>query len=238
MINIRILGISGAPIKDGNCDTMIRESLRIAREYGDVETEFVTLADKEISPCLHCQWCIENRAPCKIQDDLPIVLDKMIKCDGLLLGGPIWKWTLATPLINLFSRLRYVDFFTPDLRNKVVGAFTCGWFGMGADHALDVIETIVKPSMMIPAARASAIVSEAAYGKRAAYMKRGVLDDTMGMARVEVAVSRVVEIARMIRYAAEAGVGLPLEQQRMITGGRVKPSRKKVFVDDVWRDQE
>lgn len=237
MVTIRILGISGSPIKDGNCDSLIKEALRMAKEYEGVETEFITLADKNISACQHCQWCIENRAPCKVEDDLPEVVDKMIKADGLVLGGPIWKWTLSPPLINLYSRLRYVDFFTPDLRNKVVGAFVCGWFGLGADRAMDVIETIVKPSMQIPVGQASVIVSEVAHGKRAAYMERGGLDDPVGMRMVDVAVSRVVEVTRMIKHARNAGVGLPLEQQRMITGARVKVAKRKVFVEGVWREQ-
>jgi len=236
-VDIRILGISGSPIKDGNCDTLIKEALRMASEYEGVDTDFVTLADKNILACQHCQWCIANRSPCKIEDDLPEVVDKITETDGLFLGGPIWKWTLSSPLINLYSRLRYVDFFTPDLRNKVVGAFVCGWFGLGADRAMDVIETIVKPSMQIPVAQASVIVSEVAHGKRAAYMERGGLDDAVGMQMVDVAVSRVVEVTRMIKYGRNAGVGLPVEQQRMITGARVKPANKKAFVEGVWRDQ-
>lgn len=235
MVNIKILGISGSPVKDGNCDRLIKEALRMAGGYEGVKTDFITLADKEISACRHCQWCIENRSPCKIIDDLPDVLDKMVKADGLLLGGPIWEWTLSPPLQNLYSRLRYASFFTADLRNKAVAAFVCGWFGLGADRAMDVIETIGKPFMQIPVAQASVIVSAAAQGKRAAYMERGGLDDAIGMQRVGLAVSRVVEVTRMLKYAKDAGVGLPLEQQRMITGARVKVPRKKVLVDGVWR---
>jgi multimeric flavodoxin WrbA len=235
-VDIRILGISGSPVKDGNCDTLTKEALKMASKYGGVETDFVTLAGRNISSCQHCQWCIANRSPCKIEDDLPDILDRIREADGLLLGGPIWKWTLSSPLINLYSRLRYVDFFTPDLRNKVVGALVCGWFGLGADRAMDVIETIVKPSMQIPVAQASVIVSEVAHGKRAAYMEHGGLADKVGMQMVDVAVSRVVEVTRMVRFAKNAGVGLPIQQQRMITGGRVKPRKAKAFVQGVWRD--
>ena len=238
MVEIKLLGISGTPVKDGNCDRLIKEALRMAEEYEGVKTDFITMADKDISACRHCQWCIENRAPCNIIDDLPYVLDKMVEADGLLLGGPIWEWTLSPALQILYSRLRYANFFTADLRNKTVAAFVCGWFGRGADRALDVIETIVKPSMEIPVAQASVIVSAVAYGKRAEYMEHGGLDDAVGMQKVEVAVSRIVEVTRMIKYAKDAGVGLPLEQQRIITGARVKAPKKKVFVDGVWHDQE
>ena len=59
-VEINILGISGTDIKDGNCDTLVKEALKgaeeIGEEVGGVETEFVTLADKEIVRCKHCQW--------------------------------------------------------------------------------------------------------------------------------------------------------------------------------------
>ena len=82
-VEINILGISGTDIKDGNCDTLVKEALKGAEEIGEavggVETDFVTLADKEIVRCKHCQWCIENRAPCKVQDDFYLVYEKLIK---------------------------------------------------------------------------------------------------------------------------------------------------------------
>ncbi len=55
MVKAKILGISGTPIKNGNCDKMVQESLKACTELGDVETEFITLADKEITMCKHCQ---------------------------------------------------------------------------------------------------------------------------------------------------------------------------------------
>ncbi len=54
-IRVRILGISGTPVKGGNCDRLVKESLKAAKQIGNVETEFVTLADKKIAMCQHCQ---------------------------------------------------------------------------------------------------------------------------------------------------------------------------------------
>jgi len=46
-VDISILGLSATPVKDGNCDTFVKESLKGARELegeiGRVETEFVSL---------------------------------------------------------------------------------------------------------------------------------------------------------------------------------------------------
>ena len=83
-VHVKILGVSGTVIKDGNCDALVKEALKGAQEIGEavgggVETEFFPLADKEIAMCEHCQWCIENRSPCKIQDDFHLLYEKLIK---------------------------------------------------------------------------------------------------------------------------------------------------------------
>ncbi|HEX77054.1 MAG TPA: flavodoxin family protein [Dehalococcoidia bacterium] len=238
MVAIKLLGISATPIKGGNCDALVQEALKTAQGLGDVDTEFVTLADKEVAMCRHCQWCIQNRAPCKIEDDYHSIVNQILGSDGLILGAPTWSMTLSPPLLNLWSRFRYFNFFTADLRNKVVGALTLGWFGFGMDKALDVIETLAGISMMLPVARAGAVVSTAAFGQRAAYMEHGVLDDTLGMARVRAVAERVVEVARMIKYAKEAGIMPPPDQLVTLTGAHLKPAGKKVFIDGVWRDKE
>ena len=237
MVKVRILGISGTVVKDGNCDKLLQEALKAAAEVGDVETEFITLADKEIAMCKHCQWCIENYAPCKIMDDAHMVFDRMREADGIIFAAPTWDNTLSPPLINLFSRRRYFSFFTHDLRNKVAGAVTLGWFrNYGMDQALDTIENLVKNSM-IAVARGSAISSTAAFGQRAAFMEHGVVDDVYGVKMVRNVGYRVVEVARMIKYAAEAGIGVPDKYSLSPVGARIRQVEEKVFVEGVWRER-
>ena len=150
IVDINILGISGTDIKDGNCDTLVKEALKgaeeIGEEVGGVETEFVTLADKEIERCKHCQWCIENRAPCKVQDDFYLVYEKLKKCDGFILGAPSWFRTCGPRIMEFWSRLRFSVFFSNELRNKVGGAVSLGFFGYGVENTLDVqITTFIPP---------------------------------------------------------------------------------------------
>jgi multimeric flavodoxin WrbA len=72
-VDIKILGLSATPVLNGNCDTFVKEALKAAEamssDLGKVEIEFVTLADKDITMCKNCQWCIQNKKPCKIKDD-------------------------------------------------------------------------------------------------------------------------------------------------------------------------
>ena len=239
-VNVRILGLSATPIKGGNCDTFVQESLKAVREVGDtlggVETEFITLADKKIAMCQHCQWCIANKKPCKIEDDANAIYERMIESDGIILGAPTWTLTLSPPLVIFFSRVRYYGFFTTKLANKVVGYLTLGFFGFGLEQALDTMENLTK-SFMIPAARGWALVTTAAYGQRPAYLEGGVLEDKAGVLRARRVGVRVLELTRMIKYATQNGVVLPDQYRTTITGGHVEVPREKVFVDGVWREK-
>jgi multimeric flavodoxin WrbA len=238
MDNITILGLSATPIKDGNCDKLVKYALNAAAELGHVDTAFMSTAGKDIKACIHCQWCIENRAPCKFQDDVQEIFDEIEKCDGLIVGSPAWINTLSPFLLNIFSRARYLAFFTNKFRNRVAGMLTLGFLGFGLEHALDTMGNIISSFHMIPVANGSALASTRAYGQRPSYLKNGVLDDKWGLLQVKEVATRVVELTRMIKYAREAGVGLPEQLQRTVTGGKVVDADQKVFIDGVWRDKE
>jgi len=236
MVKIRVLGISATPIYDGNCDKLVQYALKEAEKMGDVETEFITTANKEIATCTHCQWCIENMAPCKVQDDLQPIYESMRQADGIIFSSPAWLNTLAPFLLNLFSRARYQVFFTNEFRNKVAGLLTLGFLGFGMEHAIDTLRDLTSCFNMIPVANGSALSSTRAYGQRPAYLKNGVLDDKHGLETVKKAAIRVVEISRMIKFARDAGMDLPSEYQFTVTGGRVKIKEQRIFTDGVWRD--
>ena len=46
------------------------------------------------------------------------------------------------------------------------------------------------------------------------------MDDTGGMLRIRTMAKRVVEISRKMKFAEQAGIGLPEEEIRSITCGR------------------
>jgi len=243
-VNVKILGISATVIKGGNMDTVVKEALKGAEDIGEalgggVETEFVNLADKEIASCKHCQWCIENRSPCNIEDDFQMIYDKVIECDGFILGAPAWTFNVAPKILDFYSRQRYYAFFTNVMRNKVGGAVTTGFFGFGLENTLNTLRDLIP----IPVARGWAIASTAAFGQRPAYLEKGVIEDTQGMLRVRMVGHKVVEVARMIKYATENGAVLPDEyRMRTIMGARVlsddEVSKAKELVKGVWRSKE
>jgi len=225
-MSIKILGISGTPVKDGNCDKLVQVALRAAEEIEDVETEFVTLAGKKIAVCEHCQHCINNRTYCRIQDDAQAIWEQIKACDGVIIGAPTWLRTVAPPILMLLSRCRYQMFIGHDFRNTVAGAITLGWFGRGMDIATLEIMHVASRFMMIPVAEGMATSSAVALGKRAEYMENGVLDDRMGVKQVKNVGYRVAEVTRLIKHATEAGAGVPPEFQVTTSGATVKRKPK------------
>jgi multimeric flavodoxin WrbA len=224
-MKVKILGVSGTPVKDGNCDKLVQVALKAAEEIEGVETSFVTLADKEIAMCQHCQYCIENKTGCKIQDDAQAIYQQMKDCDGIIMGAPTWIRTIAPPLLILLSRTRYQIFLSPEFRNKVVGALTLGWFGRGMDITTMEILHMVLRYNMIPVAEGAATTSSVVLGQRAGYMEQGVLDNKMGITQARGVGYRVAEVARMIKYSIDNGIVAPPEFQFTSTGASGKSKK-------------
>lgn len=219
-VRVKILGISGTPIKGGNSDKVVQAALAGAAEVDGIETEFVTLADKNIAACIHCQHCIIAREPCKFSDDADPIIQKMLAADGMIWGAPVWTHTIPPQLINLISRCRYYCFYTGDFRNKVIGTVTVSWFGVGEEFALMSMESMAQNYMMIPVFRGWAKASTAAFGQRPAYLENGALDDKAGIFRIRIVGQRVAEIAKKIRFADLHGIGIAEEEERSITCGK------------------
>ena len=225
-MSVKVLGISGTPVKDGNCDKLVQVALGAAEEIEDVVTEFVTLADKKISVCEHCQHCIISITYCRIEDDAQALWEQIKACDGVIIGAPTWLRTVAPPILMLLSRCRYQMFIGHDFRNKVAGAITLGWFGRGMDIATLEIMHVASRFLMIPVAEGMATSSAVALGRRAEYMDNGVLDDRLGVRQAKNVGYRVAEVTRLIKHATEAGAGVPPEFQVTTSGATVKRKPK------------
>ncbi len=104
--NIRILGINASPRKYGNTFKLLYIAIETARKYG-AETELIHLYDYEIKPCLGCLSDEQKacRYPCVIDDDGRIVLEKILKSDGLIIATPIYWYGPSGHLKNLIDRM-------------------------------------------------------------------------------------------------------------------------------------
>jgi len=84
---LKVLGIAGSPRRGGNTDLLLAEVMKGAASKG-AEVKTIILNDLEISPCQHCDACLEV-GRCRIDDDMQMVYRELEAADRIVLASPI-----------------------------------------------------------------------------------------------------------------------------------------------------
>ena len=122
---MKILGISGSPIKDGNNEKIIDYVLKKAKAKG-FDTEKVSLAEYEIKPCIACDTCKKQKGTCSIKDAMEGIRPKLAEADAIIVSSPVYFGSLSAQIKSLFDRtlpLRRDDF---KLKDKIGAAIAIG----------------------------------------------------------------------------------------------------------------
>jgi len=80
---MKVLGISGSPRKGATTDLLVHEVLDAVE---GADTEFVSLAGKNIRPCIACLGCVKDNV-CVLKDDLADLREKIVAADAYVIGG-------------------------------------------------------------------------------------------------------------------------------------------------------
>jgi multimeric flavodoxin WrbA len=89
-VNImKVLGISGSPRIGKTTESFVKEILSSV----DCKTEFISLANLNIQPCMACLGC-GNDNICIINDDMKWLRDKVLEADGYVIGSTTYFGTL------------------------------------------------------------------------------------------------------------------------------------------------
>jgi len=84
---LKVLGIAGSPRRGGNTDRLLGEVMRGAASRG-AKVKTIILNNLEISPCQHCDACLE-KGKCKVQDDMQMVYRELEQADRIVLASPV-----------------------------------------------------------------------------------------------------------------------------------------------------
>jgi multimeric flavodoxin WrbA len=99
---MKVLGIMGSPRLKGNTDLLLDEALKGAQGQG-AEVEKI-LADRlKIAPCREYYGCLKD-GKCVIRDQMDNVYPKILAADAIIVGTPIFFYTVSAPLLLLISR--------------------------------------------------------------------------------------------------------------------------------------
>ncbi|MDO8688965.1 MAG: flavodoxin family protein [Dehalococcoidia bacterium] len=144
---MKVLGVVSSPRKGGNTEVLVSEVLASAQEAG-AETEILLLRDKTIQPCDGCRSC-HKTGLCHVQDGMQEIYPKMEAADALVLGTPVYFWTVTAQCKALIDRT-YCYHINRHLRGKI-GAGVIATRRAGATQAFSVINNFFMLQRLIPA---------------------------------------------------------------------------------------
>ncbi len=113
MTDKKIFIINGSPRKNWNTDKMCQSFADGAKSKG-VSVETIYLYDLNFKGCRSCFACKlkggKNFSRCAYPDDLTPILDKISKCDGLILASPIYFGNVTAEMRAFVERLLFPFF--------------------------------------------------------------------------------------------------------------------------------
>ncbi|MFG1940836.1 flavodoxin family protein [Micromonospora tulbaghiae] len=121
-----ILAINGSERAGGNTDLAVAHAGRLIAERGAV-LRTIRLREHRISPCSPCGDCNSRTLPCTVDDDVPALVEQMVRADGLIYAAPVHGFGLAH-LMQIFIERAGVGYlrFTRPLADKVGGIIVTG----------------------------------------------------------------------------------------------------------------
>ncbi len=99
---MKVIGIAGSPRRGGNTDLLLGEVLRGAASKG-AEVKTIILNDLTITPCQHCDACLE-KGKCRIEDDMQMVYRELEDADRIVLASPLQFMTVTAQAKAMIDR--------------------------------------------------------------------------------------------------------------------------------------
>ncbi|MDD6263132.1 MAG: flavodoxin family protein [Clostridiales bacterium] len=124
---MKTLILNGSPRRNGDTAGL----LEIVRKNLPGEIMTVDAYFCNISPCIDCRFCRENRG-CALHDEMDGVYDFIRGCDNVLIASPVYFSELTGKLLDLGSRFQTffsAKFFRkekPDISPKRGAVILCG----------------------------------------------------------------------------------------------------------------
>ena len=111
----KVLVISGTPRLQGNSEVLCEKFAEGAKEAGN-SVEMISLRGKKIGFCTGCYACQSGKCP--FMDDTQAIIEKMLAADVLVLGTPVYFYTMCAQLkalidrsVMVFPRIAGKDFY-------------------------------------------------------------------------------------------------------------------------------
>lgn len=215
-MEIKVLGISGSPVKDGNVETFLARMVDTVSSKPGVMTEMVPLSKLKIKDCQHCNFCTRKQTEgkyCSIEDDAQPLLEKVESTDILVLATPVYFMRTSGRMAAFIDRLRLFMFgnLTKDrLRNKIGVSAAVSWVrhgGLETTHwshilaflALEMIPVSSHDSVSLLGA--SAVASPMGSAEFDPAIRIGIEKDEVGLQTMGPIMNRALDLAAIMKKA-------------------------------------
>ena len=134
-----ILGIVGSARPWGNSEILVRQALQGAAAEG-AAAQMVRLTSLHIDPCTGCLRCVIGGKPCRQDDDMVWLIQRLQEADGLVLAAPTYFLGPAAAIKLVLDRLLMVagrvdePFPPPRPAVTVATAGLKGWRGVALPY--------------------------------------------------------------------------------------------------------
>jgi multimeric flavodoxin WrbA len=115
---MKVFGISASPRKSTTYH-VLTQALDML-ESRDFETEMFSCQAKDIKPCMHCDYCLENKK-CIIDDDMAEVYENLQSADGIILATPVQSGSVSSNLSAIMDRTRALEAIDYNLLRGKIG---------------------------------------------------------------------------------------------------------------------
>jgi len=197
---VNVLGISGSP-RLASTDYVIRDALDHATQKYDASTEYISLHNKIIGFCKHCDFCIRKKEGCIQKDDMEQIYEKLQWADCVLIGTPVYQGTLSGQTKTMLDSCRALVASNPvALSNKVGAAAAVGEDRVGGQElAIRSIVDFYMISEMIPVGGGSfgANLGGTFWSKDKG--AKGVSEDADGIRGMHRTIKRLIAVAEMVK---------------------------------------
>lgn len=111
---MKIVAIIGSPRPKGNTSILVDAALEGAVALG-CEVEKIMLCQYKIEGCRGHDRC-STYDKCKIEDDIPMILDKFRTADGTILATPVYYYNMSAQMKTFIDRNYFL--YTHGIRIK------------------------------------------------------------------------------------------------------------------------
>ena len=112
---MKVFGICASP-RQGTTEYVLKEAL----DKLDCETVMFSCHGKDLKPCLHCDYCLENKE-CIIRDDMGEVYENLQSADGIILATPVQSGSVSANLSIIMDRTRALEAIDYNLLRGKIG---------------------------------------------------------------------------------------------------------------------